>query len=135
MATQSTGILRMGDWVEESYQEGGQQQIQLAKANSKATFTGDIEGSGGCQWLLAYPLDASVTFVGLQSFVGKLAGRTGSFTLKMTGTFEDSTAHVTWSVVPGSGTGELKGLSGEGGYSAPLGQPDVKISLEHGIES
>jgi len=28
----------------------------------------------------------------------------------------------TWFVVPGSGTGELRGLRGEGGFKAELGQ-------------
>ena len=34
--------------------------------------------------------------------------------LEHSGTFEGGVAEASWSVVPGSGTGELRGLRGEG---------------------
>lgn len=131
MGAQAKATLRMSDWVEQAVQEGGDGGIRLCKAVSQVTVTGDLEGQGSCQWLLAYPPDGPASFVGLQTFTGALAGRTGTFVLQTTGQFRGSTAYVTWSVVPGSGTGELAGLSGEGGYEAPIGQPDVDASLDY----
>jgi hypothetical protein len=62
--------------------------------------------------------DGSVSFVGLERVVGRIADRPGSFVLQHIGTFEGGTATISWSVVPGSGTGELRGLRGEGEFSS-----------------
>jgi hypothetical protein len=131
METEAKATLRMSNWAEEAYQEGGEEGIRLCTARSDIAFTGDLEGQGGCRWLLAYPAEGPASFVGLQSFTGKLSGRSGTFVLELRGSFKDATAYVTWTVVSGSGTGELAGLTGEGGYEAPLGQPDVDVTLTH----
>ncbi|WP_424186843.1 DUF3224 domain-containing protein [Actinokineospora sp. G85] len=133
MGVDAKATLRMSDWKEELYQDEAT-AIKLAKADSIATFSGDIEGSGVAQWLLAYPEGVPATFVGFQSVTGKVSGRSGSFVLKMTGTYESDTADVSWSVVPGSGTGELEGLAGEGGYRAPLGTTDLPVTLNYTVE-
>jgi hypothetical protein len=41
--------------------------------------------------------------------------------LQATGTYDGTEARGTWSVVPGTGTGELKQLRGEGSFNAPHG--------------
>lgn len=38
--------------------------------------------------------------------------------LQHKGTFQEGTASTRWFVVPGSGTGELEGLIGEGGMTS-----------------
>jgi hypothetical protein len=63
---------------------------------------------------MAYASDGSATFVGLERITGELAGKAGSFVLQRTGVFEGGVAKESYSVVPGSGTGALKGLKGEG---------------------
>jgi len=50
------------------------------------------------------------------SAAGKLGSRDGSFVLQQSGMFEDGTILADWLVVPGSATGELSGLRGQGGY-------------------
>ena len=50
----------------------------------------------------------------LERVVGHVAGKAGSFVLQRTGTFENGVAKETYIVVPGSGTGELRDLRGEG---------------------
>ncbi len=42
--------------------------------------------------------------------------------IHVTETFEGDTEVATWFVVPGSGTGELTGLRGEGGFEAKRGE-------------
>ncbi len=59
---------------------------------------------------------------GIERVVGSLAGRRGSFLLQDEGTLQGSRVAGTWFVVPGSGTDELRGLRGEGGFEAELGQ-------------
>ena len=63
-----------------------------------------------------------MTFVGLQRVRGTIAGRTGSFLLQPHGTVAGKVTKADWFVVPGSGTGDLTALRGEGGFEATLGQ-------------
>jgi hypothetical protein len=64
-----------------------------------------------------------------------VGGRRGSFVLQSSGTYADNTARVTWFVVPGSGTDELAGLSGQGGYtSGHEDYPNVPYTLEYEFE-
>ena len=64
---------------------------------------------------------------------GKLLGRAGSFVLQHEGTFSDGLARSSYFVVPGSGTGALARLSGEGrsevGGAAPHPFP-LDIALD-----
>jgi hypothetical protein len=55
--------------------------------------------------------------------VGRLGAKTGSFVLQRIGVFEGGEARETYTVVAGSGTGELTGLRGEG-----------KSAVGHGME-
>jgi hypothetical protein len=63
---------------------------------------------------MMYRGDGSATFVGLERFVGRIGGRTGTFVLQRTGVFENGQAKESYSVIPGSATGELQGLRGDG---------------------
>ena len=74
--------------------------------------------------------DGSASFVGIERVTGTLAGRTGTFVLQDAGTLADGEVTGTWFVVPGSGTGELAGLCGEGGFTAVVGQ-HAKIYLDY----
>jgi hypothetical protein len=78
------------------------------------TLTGDIEGEGRVEYLMMYRGDGTATFVGLERVTGRIGGRSGSFVLERAGVFADGQAKESYSVVPGSGTGELSGLRGEG---------------------
>jgi hypothetical protein len=100
-------------WDEKPYGEG-QDLPKLTRAVVIKTFTGDIAGEGRVEYLMMYRSDGSATFVGLERVVGHLAGKAGSFVLQRTGIFENGVAKESYSVVPGSGTGELLGLRGEG---------------------
>ena len=83
---------------------------------------------------MSYSTAQLASFVGLQVVDGKLAGRSGRFVLQLNGSFHDGTAEVTWTVVTGSGTGELAGLSGTGGYVAGPGDfPNIPITLEFDV--
>ena len=76
----------------------------------------DIAGEATLEYLMAYRDDQFASFVGLERVVGRIGDRTGSFVLQQNGTFENGVVTATWSVVPDSGTGALRGLRGEGGY-------------------
>jgi len=100
-------------WDEKPYGEG-LGLPKLTRATVTKTFTGDLEGEGQVEYLMVYRGDGSATFVGLERVVGRLAGRTGSFVLQRTGVFEGGQAKEAYTVVPGSATGDLPGLRGDG---------------------
>jgi Protein of unknown function (DUF3224) len=87
---------------------------KLTRATVTKSFTGDIAGEGRVEYLMMYRSDGSATFVGLERVVGRVGGKTGSFVLQRTGVFEAGAAKESYFVIPDSGTGELRGLRGEG---------------------
>jgi len=100
-------------WDEKPYSEGPDQP-KLTRASVTKSFTGDLEGESHVEYLMMYRSDGTATFVGLERVVGQLGGKSGSFVLQRTGVFESGEAKESYAVVPGSGTGELQGLRGEG---------------------
>jgi hypothetical protein len=87
---------------------------KLTRASVSKTFSGTIEGEGRVEYLMMYRADGTASFVGLERIVGRVGGKAGSFVLQRTGTFENGQATESYSVVPGSATGELHGLRGAG---------------------
>jgi hypothetical protein len=87
---------------------------KLTRASVTKTYTGDITGTGQVEYLMMYLSDGSATFVGLERVVGQIAGKTGTFVLQRTGVFEGGQAKEFYSIIPGSATGELEGILGEG---------------------
>ena len=85
-------------------------------------FTGDIEGESPVRALEVRRNDRSASLVSMQRFRGRLGGREGSFVLQGQETVEDGQITATWFVLPGSGTGALSGLRGEGGFAGHFGK-------------
>ena len=56
-----------------------------------------------------------------ETFSG-LGGREGTFVLQGSETVTNGKIRATWFVVPGSGTGDLAGLRGEGGFEGEFGK-------------
>jgi hypothetical protein len=98
-------------WDEKPYSDGPH---RLTRASVTKTYTGDIEGEGQVEYLMLYRNDGSATFVGLERIDGRIGARAGSFVLQRTGVFEGGEARESYTVIPGSGTGELHGLIGDG---------------------
>jgi Protein of unknown function (DUF3224) len=86
------------------------------------TFSGDIEGESPVRALQVLRDDKSASLVSVQRFRGKLGGRHGTFVLQGSEIVENGKIKATWFVVPGSGTGDLSGLRGEGGFEGEFGK-------------
>jgi uncharacterized protein DUF3224 len=86
------------------------------------TFTGDIDGESTVRALQILRDDRSASLVSMQRFRGKLGGRQGTFVLQGSESVENGKIKATWFVVPGSGTGDLSGLRGEGGFEGHFGR-------------
>ncbi len=83
-------------------------------ASVTVTMAGEIEGEGADRWLMSYAADGTARFVGLTHVAGTVAGRTGTFVLQHAGRLDAEGLHSDFTVVPGSGTGDLTALSGSG---------------------
>ena len=113
MKKRANARFEIKNWDEKPYSEG-QELPKLTRASVRKTFTGDIEGEGQVEYLMMYRSDGSATFVGLERVTGRIGGKTGTFVLQRTGIFESGQAKESYSIVPGSATGDLQGLLGHG---------------------
>jgi hypothetical protein len=95
---------------------------ELMEVRLTETFTGDIEGESPVRALQVLRDDRSATLVSMQRFRGRLGGRQGTFVLQGSEIVENGKITATWFVVPGSGTGDLSGLRGEGGFEGDFGK-------------
>jgi hypothetical protein len=107
------GRFAIKSWDEKPYSEGDGLP-KLTKASVEKTFTGDLEGESHVEYLMMYRIDGTAAFVGLERITGRIGEKTGTFVLQRIGVFENGEAKENYSVVPGSATGDLTGLKGEG---------------------
>ncbi|HEV7604373.1 MAG TPA: DUF3224 domain-containing protein [Candidatus Limnocylindrales bacterium] len=91
---------------------------KLTRATVVKTYSGDLEGEGTMQYVMAYASEASAIFVGIERVEGRLAGRSGAFAMKDEGTFEGGVAASSFEIVEGSGTGDLRGIRGRASVDA-----------------
>ena len=94
----------------------------LVEIHLHETFTGDLDGESPVRALQVRRDDRSASMASVQRFCGKLGGRQGTFVLQGAETIANGKIKATWFVVPGSGTGDLAGLRGEGGFEGDFGK-------------
>ena len=129
MTARASGTFKVGSWDEKpvlTLDGGG----KLTRATIGGSYSGDLEGESISENVMWYRADGTATYVGLERIEARIGGRSGSFVWSNNGTYEGGVARSTLSVVPGSGTGELAGLSGEGRFEATHG-PEGKFDLEY----
>ncbi len=126
----AAGVFEGKSWDEKAFgpQVEGQKQGRASVVNA---YRGDIEGEGTLEYLMFYETEQRGTFFGLERVVGRLGGRSGSFVLQHSGIFDGGTVQATWSVVRDSGTGELRGLTGDGGFLAKHGENETRFTLDY----
>ena len=130
MSTHATAKFKIQSWDEQPVHEDG---AKLTRASVEQAFSGDIEGEGSVEWLMCYREDKTADFVGLQRVAGQVGDRSGSVVLQTVGTFDGNEARGEWTVVPGSGSGDLQGLRGKGGFNAPHGS-EAAVTLDYDYE-
>lgn len=124
------GGFEITDWQEKP--AGARTGPKVTRATVTQKFTGDIKGSGTTEYLMVYRPDKTAEYSGVQVIRGRIGVRKGSFALLLRGWFDGKEAVTKWEVVPGAGKGELKGLSGKGGFGAPMGSKG-KYTLTYDI--
>ena len=85
----------------------------LGRLTLDKTFHGDLEATSKGQMLaFSSSVKGSAGYVAMEQVAGTLQGRHGTFVLQHSGTMTRGNGQLAVSVVPDSGTDELKNLSG-----------------------
>ncbi len=105
----------------------------LARIHLEESFDGDIQGHGVVECLQAAVDAGSASLVGIERVAGEIAGRHGTFLLQLASTVTHKKMTAEWFVIPGSGTDQLAGLRGKGGFHAHLGESG-RVTLDYWFE-
>ena len=127
--TRANGVITVRTYEPSVYEEPAEGP-GLTRIHVEERFSGDISGDGVVEFLQAARADGSASFVGIERVTGQVGGRRGTFLLQDAGTVQDEIVSGDWFVIAGSGTGELAGLRGEGGFSANLGE-GAQVHLDY----
>ena len=86
----------------------------LGRLTIDKRFHGELEAVSKGEMLATHTeVEGSAAYVAMERVTGKLMGRTGSFVLQHSATMIRGKPASSITVVPDSGTGELKGLTGK----------------------
>jgi Protein of unknown function (DUF3224) len=96
---------------EEPYSES--EGSEFSRVHISRTFSGDLEGASTAELLIAKS-EGGGGYVGHDRITGSLAGKSGGFVFQHTGLMGPEGVTNTGTIVPGSGTGELDGITGDG---------------------
>ena len=111
MTTRASGIF---DVKITPQSDDNAEDISIGRMLIDKQFRGDLEATGKGQMLAAGTnVEGSAGYVAMEKVTGTLHGRNGTFVLQHNGTMNRNTPHLTVTVVPDSGTGELIGLAGK----------------------
>lgn len=121
-------------WEEKivSGEDGGP---RIAHAHATMTYAGVLEGTSVCEFLLYYAGEgyegAGQTAPGYERFEGAVDGRKGTFVARHDTAYDENGIRDHWTVVAGSATGELTGLTGDGTGSAAMGEQSVPYTFDY----
>ncbi|HVA92138.1 MAG TPA: DUF3224 domain-containing protein [Chloroflexota bacterium] len=91
----------------------GEDAARHGRVRIEKTFHGDIEGHGSVE-MLAVRGDAGSGYVAIEHISGSVNGLSGGFSLLHIGTMAGTEQWGHWPLIPGSGTGDLRTIRGEG---------------------
>lgn len=129
--TTSTGTTNFTKWDEAPAYGDGAPLPRIARADVDFAWTGDLDATGQCRYIFRYGPDGACEVLGFEHVTGTLAGRTGEFALRHEGTYSGSGLAIRSTIVPGSGAGELEGITGSGMVEAGPGEETCRWTLEH----
>jgi Protein of unknown function (DUF3224) len=87
----------------------------------EATTKGEMFGAGDFK-------SGTAGYVAIEVVTGALAGKKGSFVLQHSATMDASGRRMSVTIVPGSGTGDLKGISGSFDIQIEKGQHSYDLA-------
>lgn len=90
-----------------------QDGLTLNRNAVRKEFSGGMVGTSEAQMLAAFTATpGSAGYVAIEHFTGSVSGKSGSLVLQHSGVMHGGDGRLTVVIVPGSGSGELTGISG-----------------------
>lgn len=114
MSTRIIATFQITNWEQTSLDEPAEGP-KLSRAAVTKSFTGDLTATSTADVLMCQA-EGGAGYIAQERVEGRLGDRTGSFVLQHGGVGGGDWQEAFGHVVPGSGTGELKGLRGEARY-------------------
>ena len=100
----------------------------LARFFSVKQIHGDLEGTSKGEMISGGdPKQGSAGYVAMEVVTGSVKGKKGSFALQHSATMDASGQKLSIVIVPGSGTGELKGIAGTFNIQIANGHHSYKL--------
>jgi hypothetical protein len=126
-------------WDEKTYDQISP-STKMTKASVEYAIKGELEGVALVEYLMYYgdyddrdPHKSTALYIGLTRFKGTVNGKAGTFATEDRGKFEGGTATTTSSIIPGSGTDDLRGIAGTAKSLAT--QRGSKLDLEYSLNA
>ena len=127
--THGTGGFQIESWREEPYDE--RDEVKLTRTHVTKTFHGDLEGHGAAELLMAYAREGSAAYAGFERIDCHIDGRAGSFVLHHNASRSQGNQSASWTILSGSGTGELHAIRGEMQiFTGPEGEHTFTLDYE-----
>lgn len=114
-------------------------QHAIAQAKFTTEWDGDISGTSTC-WLLISYVDGDESkpetlvgpYIGYEQVRATIGERSGTFVLVATGKHSGAVARTDVTIIDGSGTGDLEGISGSGSYAADAMEYTMEFDYDLG---
>jgi Protein of unknown function (DUF3224) len=132
MSATAKGSFQVSKWEESTYEEIGGGS-KLTRVSIVQDFSGDLQAAVAWEGQMYYRTDGTAVYNGLLRFVATLDGREGSFVATTSGGYDGETATTNWTVVTGSGTGDLARIDGRGTATAGAGTEGT-FSFDYDID-
>lgn len=129
----TAGSLTFKDW--EEHPVGPADALpRLAHATVTNSFTGALTAPATtCNIAIAYTGENIGSYTAMELVSGTVEGRKGTFVLEERGAFDPAGTDCRFTVVPGSATADLSGLTGSGSYSYRHGDTSVEYTFTYDL--
>jgi hypothetical protein len=131
MSTRANATFTITGWDETPYAEPAEAP-KLTRVTVRKTFEGDITGESTAELFMSQAKNGSAGYVALERVVGRIGNRSGSFDVQHCAAQGGTTSRAVWWVVPGSGSGDLRGLIGDVTYQHD--ENGAKFTLDYDFE-
>jgi len=111
-AVRYSGSFTLDSWEQDDDAPDG--ALSTSRVLATKTFSGDVTGTSRTRLILAAAGPGTLSYAGFEHLTATVAGRSGTLALRHAAEAGTSGSWLTWTVLPGSGTGGLAGAGGEG---------------------
>ena len=111
-----TNTYEIKSWDEEPYLEL-ENSAKYSNAKLQKNYSGEFEGEGQLQYLMAYNESGAAYFTGIEHFKGQINGVKGYLSFAHKGSFKNGSVDSSFHIIEGSQSESFTKLLGEGNFS------------------